>query len=346
MSHPEGLPGTGSLWRHPGFLRLWAGQTASLTGSAVSYIALPLVGIVILRLGPFGVGALATAGTLPAAVLSPFLGTIVDRVPRRRLCVICDIVRAALLGAVPVAAVAGVLGYWQLITVNALLGVATALFGVAHQALLPEVVPAASLGSGNGKLQASQSAAEVTGPGLAAWLMRDRHAAGPRRLLRGFLAETRAGFAVLWRDAVLRPLSVSGAVLVLCAQLQESVYMLFLVRGAHFSVTAIGVVFTIAGVIGFGAAAASDRIAARLGTGGLVVAGQLIIVLGGILLACVGGPAVLAAAVMLAGETCYGVGLSLYGAGRRACWAGRRPPRSACAGPCWPAPPAWRWRWP
>lgn len=348
--------GAGSLWRSPDFLRLWAGQTASLTGSAVSYIALPLAGIVLLRLGPAQVGALASANAIPAAVVAPFLGTIVDRIPRRRLCVACDAARAIGLGSVPAAAALGVLSYWQLVAVSALLGSATALFNVAHQAFLPEVVPAASLGSANGKLQASQSATEVAGTGLATWLMRlggpaagvaadavsyvisagfllrirlpagavagdgpvcGRGVDGHARGIRGFLTGTREGFTLLWRDSLLRPLSVSYAVLVLFSQVQESVYMLFLVHGARFTVTTIGVVFTISGIIGFGAAAASDWLTGRLGTGPLVVTGQLAIVAGGILLACVSGPTVVAAAIMLAGETCFGVGLSFYGVGSR-----------------------------
>jgi len=122
---------------------------------------------------------------------------------------------------------------------------------------------------------------------------------------------------------VLRPLTISGAALALFAQLQESVYMLFLVRSVHFSVATIGVVFTIAGAIGFAAAAGSDRVAHRLGTGALVVVGQLVIVLGGILLACVDGAVVRAATTMLVGETCFGIGLSWYGAGSRTLFQSR-----------------------
>jgi hypothetical protein len=37
-----------SLWRHPDFLRLWAGQAISLIGSQVSFLALTLVAVVAL----------------------------------------------------------------------------------------------------------------------------------------------------------------------------------------------------------------------------------------------------------------------------------------------------------
>jgi hypothetical protein len=153
-----------SLWRNTNFRRLWAGQSVSLVGSAVSYIALPLVGIVLLRLDALQVGGHRDRrhGTDGAPVA--FLGGIVDQVPRRRLCAACDIGRAILVGSIPVAVALGVLSYWQLVIVAAFMGLLTALFGVAHQTLLPEVVPDQHLNIGNSRLEASQSAAEVSGP--------------------------------------------------------------------------------------------------------------------------------------------------------------------------------------
>lgn len=353
-------PDDPGIWHNGNFLYLWAGQSVSLVGSAVSYIALPLVGVIVLKLDALQVGALASAGALPKATLSPFLGTVADKIPRRLLCAICDIIRGILIGSVPVTATLGVLSYWQLLTVNAVVIPLTALFDVAHQAFLPELVPERLLSSGNSKLEASQAAADVSGPGIAAWLMglggpataviadaisyglsaallvrvRLTRAKEPQRQapafangkrlergvpsrVRGFLRYTREGFTGLWRDPVLRSVSISYAALALFAQVQMAVYMLFLVRSVHFSATTIGVVFTIGGAFGFVAAVVSGRIAGHLGTGRLIVAGQLIMVAGGVLLACIGGSTLRAAATMLAGETCFGVGLSFYGVGNR-----------------------------
>jgi len=340
------------LRSHGNFLRLWAGQSVSLFGSAVSYIALPLVAVLTLKLGALDIGLLASAGRIPAAILSPFVGTVVDAVDRRRLCITCDIVRAVAVGSVPVAAVTGSLSYVQLVIVSAVMGVCTILFNVSQQTLLPSVVNAEDLAEGNSKLEASQAVSDVAGPGVAAWLMGlsgpayavaidalsyvgsafflTRLREGPgvgrrqppdrvtaRRQVRRFLHDTRAGSAELWADDVLRSVSVSYAALAFFAQVQMAVYMLFLVHREHFSPTTIGIVFMIGGVVGFIAALASDRVAGRLGVGPLVVAGQLVMVLGGVLLAAVTGPTVVAAAVMLAGEASFGVGLSFYGVGSR-----------------------------
>lgn len=255
------------------------------------------------------------------------------------------------MGSVPVAAAAGVLSFSQLLVVAAGMGLCAQVFNVAHQTLLPDVIEAADLAEGNGKLEASQSAAEVGGPGVAASLMSvggpalavvvdavsylvsavclarlrvpsmvSRGAgrrAGLRGRLRAFSAETAGGFSYLWGDPVLRSLSISYAALALFAQLQEAIYFLFLVRTVHFDATKIGVVFTIAAVIGLAAAVGSDRIANRWGVGRLIVIGQVSMVAGGVLLAAVAGQTVEAAATMLVAETAIGVGLSFYGVGSR-----------------------------
>ena len=40
---------TEGLWRHPDFLKLWAGQTISEFGSQFSLVALPLTAIYVLH---------------------------------------------------------------------------------------------------------------------------------------------------------------------------------------------------------------------------------------------------------------------------------------------------------
>jgi len=268
----------GGLGRHPNFLYLWGGQSASLLGSAVSYVALPLVGVVVLKLGPLQMGLIATAGRVPAAVVSPVAGSLVDRLPRRLVLVACDLARAALVGSVPVCAAVGVLSFAQLLVVAAGMGLATQFFNLAHQTLLPELIGPGDLAAGNGRLEASQSVAEVGGPGVAAGLMsvggpalavvvdaasyvvsaaclsrlrvppRPARPVGPRGLAargRSFAVDTAEGFRYLWGDPVLRALSISYAGLALFAQVQEAIYMLFLVHTVHFDATKIGVVFRV-----------------------------------------------------------------------------------------------------
>lgn len=326
---------------------MWAGQSVSLVGSAVSFVALPLVALLVLHVDAFHMGLLTAVERLPPLLIGPLAGPLVDRGSRLRLMIVADVGRALLLAWIPVGALLGVLVFWHLVVVAFGVGALTLLFNVAYPAFMPNVIPAERLAEGNSKLGASQSAAEVTGPGLASLLMslgptagvladavsyvvscwcllrlRTREAARPvlvkaelRHRLAGFWNDVKSGFPLLWRDQVLRAVTLSNAVLAFFAQLQAAVYFIFLVETLHLGPGLIGLLFLVAGGIGFLTAAWCDRLAERIGIGPLLVTGQVILVAGGALLAAASGPGIMASALIIAGEACFGAGLSLFGVG-------------------------------
>jgi hypothetical protein len=53
--------GFGGLWRHPEFLKLWAGETISRFGSEISLLAIPLTAALVLNASPSQMGLLGTA---------------------------------------------------------------------------------------------------------------------------------------------------------------------------------------------------------------------------------------------------------------------------------------------
>jgi MFS family permease len=160
-----------SLWRHRNFLLLWSGQTVSEMGSAVTQLALPLTAVVVLQASTLSVGLLNAAATLAFAVIALPAGAIVDRHAKRPLMIWCDIARALIIGSVPAAAALGALTMGQLYLVAVAAGVATVFFDVCYQSYLPVLVSAGNLVDGNGKLGATQSFAQVVGPGLGGALV-------------------------------------------------------------------------------------------------------------------------------------------------------------------------------
>jgi MFS family permease len=160
-----------SLWRQRNFLLLWSGQTVSEMGSAVTQLALPLTAVVILRAGTFEVGLLTSAATLAFALIALPAGVIVDRHAKRRLMIWCDVARMLIIGSVPAAAAFGLLTLGQLYAVAVTAGVCTVFFDVSYQSYLPVLVATGDLVDGNGKLGATQSFAQVTGPALGGGLV-------------------------------------------------------------------------------------------------------------------------------------------------------------------------------
>jgi MFS family permease len=120
---------------------------------------------------------------------------------------------------------------------------------------------------------------------------------------------------LLRRDAVLMTVTRSNAIFNFCAQIQSAVYFLFLTKDLHFGPSMISLVFTAAGVIGLLSAFGCNRLAARIGFGRLLIIGQLIMALGGALLALAQGSTLEAATFITGGEGCIGIGLTLFGVG-------------------------------
>jgi len=155
------------LWKDGEFLKLWWGQFISETGSQVSTLALPTVAILILAATPFQVGLLEAFAFLAFPVLGLIAGVWVDRLRRRPVLIVCDILRLLALGSVPVAFLAHLLTIEQLYIVALLVGVGTVFFDVAYQSYLPALISRSDLVEGNSKLQVTGSVAQMAGPALA-----------------------------------------------------------------------------------------------------------------------------------------------------------------------------------
>ena len=248
------------LWRHRDFMSLWAGQTVSFIGSAVTLLALPLTAVVTLHASTFQVGLLSSAITSAWLLFALPAGILVDRLPKRTLMVVCDVARMILIGSVPCAALVHMLTLGQLYFVAFISGAATVLFGVSYQSYLPALVSREHLVEANGKLQISQEMADLVGPGLGGGLAGLLGAAGAMvadslsyavsvislLLIRSRepsiskakhdpsqgrgLRELMAGLSFVFKDPVLRRTAEYCATFNLCACMSVSLELIFLVR--------------------------------------------------------------------------------------------------------------------
>jgi MFS family permease len=290
----------GGLWRHPDFLRLWAGQTISQFGSQISALALPIVAIVVLDASAFQVALLGTVEFLPFLLFTLPAGVWVDRLRRRPILVVADLGRAALLVTVPIAYGLDVLAIWQLYAVGFVVGTLTVFFDVAYQSYLPSLVRRNQLVEGNSKLELSVSAAQLGGPaaagglislitapwavltdavsfvGSAFFLLRIRTreevvlpAAAAER--PGMRAEAWEGLRFVFRDRRLRALTESTVIFNFCANGAFAVYLVYAVRSLGLSPAAIGVIFSLGNVGWLLGALVAGRLSARLGVGRTLV---------------------------------------------------------------------------
>ena len=128
-------------------------------------LALPLTAILTLDATPAQLGILTAAATLPSLLVSLPAGAWVDRLRRRPVLIGADWGRALLLGSIPLAAALGPLRIEYLYLVAALASALTVFFNVAADSYLPALIPRRQLVEGNSKLAASESLAQIAGPG-------------------------------------------------------------------------------------------------------------------------------------------------------------------------------------
>ncbi|WP_329214576.1 MFS transporter [Streptomyces sp. NBC_00683] len=160
-----------SLWRNPRFRRFWAGQSISEFGDRITELAVPLIAVTVLSASANQVAWL-TALIWTPNLLGIFLGAWVDRrVHKRRLMVLADLVRGAVLLSLPVAYLLDAVSLGQLYAVALLTGAAAVLFSTAYPPFFVQLVPRSSYVEANSKLSTSRSVSYVVGPAVGGGLV-------------------------------------------------------------------------------------------------------------------------------------------------------------------------------
>ncbi|MFA9445352.1 MFS transporter [Egicoccus sp. AB-alg6-2] len=152
------------------YRKLWTASTVSNLGDGIDSAAIPLLAEALTR-NPMLFAGVAIAGRLPWLVFSLHAGVIADRVDRRRLMYLCNLVRFALMALLGTAIVLDVANVWLLYAVAVGLGTFEVLFDNAANALMPAVVRRDQLEKANGRLFAGEVVTnQFVGPALGAYL--------------------------------------------------------------------------------------------------------------------------------------------------------------------------------
>jgi MFS family permease len=272
-------------------------------GSAVTQLALPLTAVVTLNASTFQVGLLTSATTLAFALVALPAGALVDRRAKRGIMVATDAARLVIIGSIPVAA-AGVLTMAQLYLAALAAGVCTVFFDVSYQSYLPVLLEKADLVDGNGKLGATQSFAQLAGPGLGGGLVGLVGAAGTmtadalsyavsvasllgirvreqeppakhgRRSLRAEIAE---GLRFVTGHPILRSVVACTGTFNLFSWMSMALDIVFLVRVLHVRPAFTGLLFAIGACGGVAGGVAAGRLARWIGSARIIWFSVLVI---------------------------------------------------------------------
>jgi MFS family permease len=165
-----GLPGRfGPLEERP-FRLLWIGQTTSAIGDAMIPVALAFA--VLDLTGSASDLGLVLATFMVARVVFLLAGGVwADRLPRRLLMIVCDVVRALAQASLAALLLADSVEVWHFVAVSAIVGAAAAFFMPASMGLVPQTVSAPRLQQANALMNASRLANGIAGPALAGLLV-------------------------------------------------------------------------------------------------------------------------------------------------------------------------------
>jgi predicted MFS family arabinose efflux permease len=292
----------GGLFWHRDFRRLWIGQATSKLGSSVTSVALPLVAVATLHASTFQVALLSAAAWLPWLLIGLPIGAWVDRLPRRPVMLACDLAALLLFLSVPVAAWLGRLTFGHLLAVALGAGTASVFFQTAYQVFLPSLLDRAEVAEGNAKLQATEAAAYVGGPGLAGLItevagavsallvdaasflvsalsllsIRSRETRSQReRPTSTIRQEIGEGIRFVARDPYLRVLTVFGAVSNIGLIGYQAILVVFLIREVGVSPGVVGGLTAAASLGGLLGASSATALARRFGSARSLVAAEL-----------------------------------------------------------------------
>ena len=150
LDRPGGFGGLNLLapLRHRDFRILWAGMTVSLLGDGIFLVALAWH-VYSIRNAPSALSLVGIAMTIPTIVFLLPGGVISDRLDRRTIMLLSDLVRAVAIGAMAALTLAGSGALWEIAALSMLYGVGTAFFTPAFEAVIPDLLPSADLPAAN-----------------------------------------------------------------------------------------------------------------------------------------------------------------------------------------------------
>ena len=312
------------LWRNAGFLRFWAADTVSVFGSLITRIALPFTAILVLDASAFEMSLLVLADLVPSCVVGLPVGVWVDRLRRLPLMIVSDVMRAAVLVSIPIAAAFGALTLPQLYVVAFVASALTVLFNVAQISILPALVSREDLLEANSKTSATQSISEIGAFGIGGWLVQwlggpgailldaasflasavllrsvKVNEAAPATAVHSMRREVVTGLGQIWQQPLLRVTALASMALWFGFSIFGTIISLFALKELGFEAGPLAMIFAVGGVSSLLGSVLARPVTRALGVGLAMIAGLLV---AGLLLMPVTaaqGHGVLAAACLL-----------------------------------------------
>jgi MFS family permease len=159
-----------ALLRQSQFRRIFLAQSISTLGDQIAPIAVAFAVLEVTGSGA-ALGLVLAARTLPMVVFLLLGGAWADRLPRKSIMVVSDLVRLVTQGMFAVLLLQDAPPLWAMMALQAGNGAASAFFKPASSGLVQEAVAPGERQSANGLLSATSNISAIAGPLIAAVLI-------------------------------------------------------------------------------------------------------------------------------------------------------------------------------
>ena len=162
--------GIRNILRNRTFVVMWGGQLVSLLGDMLFDLAL-IWWVMNVTSSGMAISAVALAASLPSIILGPIIGVYVDRLDRRWLMIMSDLVNGVIMAGMAVLYWQGIFSLPLIVISAALTGVVSTAHGPAFQASIPVVVGKQDLVQVNSLIQTAGSTLGLMVPGISGLIL-------------------------------------------------------------------------------------------------------------------------------------------------------------------------------
>lgn len=277
--------------RVPGFRRLWGANGFRFSAAEIAGFALPITAVTSLHASPFEVGLIFVFSRLGYLLVGLPAGVWVDRWNRKSVLLWSDAIYAVTFAGIPLAYALDALTVPHLIATAFVGSVSGVFFDVAHNSVLPQLLPKRRIADANARLQTSSTTIMAVSPGVAGLATR----AVPAPLLylfavvchlvsilmvkgikpaemdrppvekRNFRREIVEGVRFLFKHPLLRLIVCQAALNNLGAGIMLAMLPVFLLDEVGVSSWAFGLLSTLGAVAGVVASLLCPRLRRRFG---------------------------------------------------------------------------------
>lgn len=287
---------SGSIFRSRNFMALWTGQTISTIGNQLSGLAFPVFAVTMLSINEWQMGILNAAGTASFLLVGLTAGALVDRMRKRRVMIVADLIRFVATLSIPVLYFAGVIQIWHLFVAAAINGLATVFFDVSYQSYIPFLVAKDKIAQANSALETTSQISGLGGPAAVGFLLtiikapfvmvvdglsflasvfslsliRDREVPAAKHERKPLRTEIAEGIKFVWSNRIIRSISFTTATSNLFGTAAMTLLPLVVLRDLHISPATFGIMESSAAIGGLLGAVSAAKLAKWIGQGQLV----------------------------------------------------------------------------